>query len=143
MIELIKDVSEIEGTCYFEFLPGIYKDECWNEESVYIDYLQIYYIEPILAKHINGYDHYSFMSADKTTWLDIIKDLIQTKEVLRKAQDFDELTSSLSFPFRDIENNFIDSFEESRVELMKMIDDFVLWVRETLKTHNKIAVLGM
>ncbi len=143
MIELIKDVTKCQGTCYFEFLPGIYKDKCWTKESVFIDDLQIYYIEPILAKHINDYDHYTFMSADKSDWQNIIKDLNQMKEFLRKARNFNEFTSKLDFSFRDVEENFTKDFEKSKTELSRLIDDFVLWLRETLKHHNKISVLGI
>lgn len=143
MIELIKDVSKCESTCYFEFLPGIYQNECWNKESVFIYYLHISYIEPILTKHINRYDHYSFMSVDKTNWQDIIKEFNQMKEVLRKTDNLNEFTSKLEFSFRDIEENFTKDFAKSKSELMKMIDDFVLWIQEILNIHNKIAVMGM
>ncbi len=143
MIELIKDVSECKSTCYFEFLPGVYKKDCWNKESVFIYFLQICYIEPILAKNIDNYDHYSFMSVDKTTWQDIIRELNQMKETLRKSNNLDEFTSKLDYSFRDTEKNFDKDFKKSKAELMKMIDDFVLWIQETLKNENKIAVMGM
>lgn len=143
MIELIKDVTKRQGTCYFEFLPGVYKDKCWNEESVFIDDLHIYYIEPILAKHINGYYHYTFMSADKSDWQNIIKELNQMKEILRKAKNLNEFTSILSFSFHDPEENFKKDFDKSKTELSNLIDDLVLWLRETLKHHNKISVLGI
>jgi hypothetical protein len=142
MIELIKDPNQLQGTCYFEFLPGIYKDKCWNENSVFIDELEIDYISPILAKHIRKYDHYSFMSADKSVWKNIINDLNQMKESLRTSKSFDEFTSQLSFAFR-VTHEFEKDFEESKVKFIKMIDDFVLWIRETLKNHNQMAVLGM
>jgi hypothetical protein len=143
MIELIKDVNKCENTCYFEFLPGVYVKECWNKESVYIYYLHICYIEPILAKYIDNYDHYSFMSVDKTNWQDIINGLNQVKEVLRKSKTLNDFTSTLGFFFRDTEENFAKDFDKSKNELLKMIDDFVMWVKETLKNHNKIAVMGM
>ena len=143
MIELIKDVKKLESTCYFEFLPGIYVKEYWNKECVFIYYLHIGYIEPILAKYINDYDYYSFMSVDKTTWQEIIKDLNSMKEILRKSNNLDEFTSKFTFNLRDIEENFTKDFETSKVELIKMINDFALWIRETLKNHNKIAVMGM
>ena len=143
MIELIKDAQKLESTCYFEFLPGVYVKECWNKESVFIYYLHIEYIEPILAKHINNYDHYSFMSVDKTTWRDINKELNRMKETFKKSNNLDEFASNFEFNFRDIEENFSKDFEKSKAELMQMIDDFVLWIQETLKNHNKIAVMGM
>ena len=143
MIELLRDASKLESTCYFEFLPGIYQKECWNKESVFIYYLHIQYIEPILEKFIDGYDHYSFMSVDKTTWQDIIVELNNEKKILNKSNSFDEFTSKLNFSFRDIEDNFTKDFESSKADLMKLINDLVLWIRNTLKHHNKIAILGM
>lgn len=143
MIELIKDASKLESTCYFEFLPGVYKKECWNKESVFIYYLHIPYIEPILEKFIDNYDHYSFMSVDKTTWQDIIVELNTEKDILRNSNNFDEFTSQLSFSFRDIEDSFTKDFEESKVDLIKLIEDLVLWIRDILKHHKKIAILGM
>jgi hypothetical protein len=124
-------------------LPGVYVKECWNKESVFIYYLHIGYIEPILAKYIHNYSQYSFMSVDKMTWQDIIKNLNLMKETLRQSDNYDEFTSNLGFSFDDVEENFTRNFEESRKDLMKMIDDFVLWLQETLKNHNKIAVMGM
>jgi hypothetical protein len=143
MIELIKDKNKCESTCYFEFLPGIYQDNCWNDNSVFIDYQQIYYIEPILEKYINNYDHYSFMSGSKYDWQEIIKELNQMKEVLRKAENLNDFTSTFDFTFWDSEENFAKDFDKSKAELLKMIDDFVLWVQETLKNYDKIAILGM
>lgn len=143
MIELIKNASKLESTCYFEFLPRVYKKQCWNKESVFIYYLHIQYIEPILEKFINDYDHYSFMSVDKTIWQDIIFELNAEKEILRNSKNLNEFTSKLVFVFRDIEDNFTKDFEGSKADLMKLIDDLVLWLRETLKHHNKIAILGM
>jgi hypothetical protein len=83
------------------------------------------------------------MSVDKMTWQDIIKNLNLMKETLRQSDNYDEFTSNLGFSFDDVEENFTRNFEESRKDLMKMIDDFVLWLQETLKNHNKIAVMGM
>ena len=143
MIELIDDLSKLEGTLYFEFLPGVYIDKHWNEQSVFIDDLAICYIEPILIKHINNYNHYNFMSADKYAWQQIIIDLNFQKETLRTAQNFDEYTSNLSFSFLDNENHFAKDFENSKITLSKMIDDLVRWLRKTLKHNNQISILGI
>jgi hypothetical protein len=143
MIELIKDVNKCESTCYFEFLPGKFNKKCWNNESVFIYYLHICYIEPILEKHICNYDHYSFMSADKLALNKIIHDLSQLTDILQRAKNLIEFTTKLNFSFRDIEENFTKDFRQSKIELMKMIGDFVLWIRETIKSHNQISVLGM
>lgn len=143
MIELIKDVNKLEETCYFELLPGTYKDKCWNEESIFFTEEDWDYLSPIVRKYVNNYDHYSFMSVDKMSWREIIKELNRWKETLKKAKNIDELTGQTGFFFRDSQENFAKNFEESKNELMKMIDDFVLWLQETLKYQNKIAVLGI
>lgn len=48
-IRLIRNNKDRDGTCYFEFLPGIYRDKCWNEESVFMDEEVFGFIEPILC----------------------------------------------------------------------------------------------
>ncbi|MEH1940550.1 MAG: hypothetical protein V7L01_10080 [Nostoc sp.] len=35
-IRLIRSLSELDGTCYFEILPGRYEGNCWNQNSVFI-----------------------------------------------------------------------------------------------------------
>lgn len=143
MIELIKDVNKLEGTCYFELLPGTFKEKCWNEESVYLIEEDWDYLRPIVEKHIDSYNHYSFMSVDKISWFGIINDLNQLKLNLKTANSLNELSGQIGFFFRDSEKNFENNFTQSKIELTKMIDDLVLWLQETLKHHNKIAVLGI
>lgn len=32
---IIKDIKELEGSCYIEVLPGKYLNKCWNDSSIF------------------------------------------------------------------------------------------------------------
>jgi hypothetical protein len=35
-IRIITNKGELEGTCYIEVLPGPYREQCWNEGSLFV-----------------------------------------------------------------------------------------------------------
>jgi hypothetical protein len=35
-IRLIRDRAELQGTCYFEIMPGKFHGKCWNEGSLFL-----------------------------------------------------------------------------------------------------------
>lgn len=74
-IKLIKNKNELEGTCYFEFLPGKYNNQCWQDDSVYLDEETFCLIAHIFEKNLLEYDYYSFMEIEKDQWPLIINDL--------------------------------------------------------------------
>ena len=74
--KLITDKNELESTCYFEFLPGQYKDKCWNDNSVFLSEESIAIFEDILLDIDPSYDHYAFMEWNS----DKIKKLLEEKE---------------------------------------------------------------
>ncbi|MEA0562361.1 hypothetical protein [Lysinibacillus irui] len=49
MIEIIYDLSVLEGSCYIEILPDIYKGECWNSSSIFFTEDNFGYILPAIA----------------------------------------------------------------------------------------------
>lgn len=65
----------MRGTCYFEFLPGKYKRECWQKNSVFLDEQIFELIEDIFKKRIKEYDHFSFVEINKEDWGKIMLDL--------------------------------------------------------------------
>src|SRR5204862_292237 len=54
------DAAALEGTAYFEFLPGRYAGECWGRQSVFLTEQAFAHIEPIFQKHRPDFDHYAF-----------------------------------------------------------------------------------
>jgi hypothetical protein len=59
-IHLIRDKRQLEGTAYFEFLPGRYTGQHWNEKSVYLDEEVLGLIEKPFMDSLPSYDHYAF-----------------------------------------------------------------------------------
>lgn len=74
-IRLIRDTAELSGTCYFEFLPGPYRDKCWNEGSVFLAEEVFRIIEPIIARNEPQFDRYSFVGIRRPTWERILPEL--------------------------------------------------------------------
>jgi hypothetical protein len=59
-IRIITNKGELEGTCYMEILPGPYREKCWNEGSLFFEEEVFGYLEPIIKRHVETYDHYAF-----------------------------------------------------------------------------------
>lgn len=64
-IRLIRDLSELQGTYYFEILPGKYQDKCWNQNSVFMTEEVFGYLEPIFERRAPNFDHYAFVEIVK------------------------------------------------------------------------------
>ncbi len=60
MYKLIHNIDELEETCYFEFLPGKYKNKCWNKESIYLEEDSIALFEHKLEEINPYFDHFEF-----------------------------------------------------------------------------------
>lgn len=133
---LIKDRSLLEGTDYFELLPGQYKGSCWGPESVFMKEQVFAYLEPLLVKHIDGYDHYSFMEVSKEQWFDILRELKDLKVNLSSKGDPVKYIFTMRAEF--------DSLQDMGIEdLNSLIGELVQWCEETLKTHPSISILGL
>ena len=65
-IRLSRDKSLLEGTAYFEFLPGHYVKEHWNDSSVFLDEEIMCLIERPFMDALPDYDHYSFFDVSLT-----------------------------------------------------------------------------
>lgn len=60
-----------------EFLPGPYKQQCWNSNSVYVDAFHDDYksLNKLFYDYLPGFDSYSFMEYQKDEWLSFQKAL--------------------------------------------------------------------
>ena len=88
---LIQSLSELHGTCYFEFLPGKY----WNQNSVFLTEEVFGYLEPVFKRHEPEFDHYAFIKIPKGMWILIISDFCRLIESLEQAQDIQELEGKI------------------------------------------------
>ena len=110
---LIKDKSELKGTCYFEFLRGPYRKKCWCDDSVFLSEGDFALIEDVFLRRVQGYDHFSFTEIREFSWRHILTDLRQIAAELKVA------------------------------ETARAIEELCDWVEGALQEHDCVSVLGM
>lgn len=142
-IRLIRDRAELEGTCYFEFLPGKYRGLCWNDESVYLAEDVFGLIEPIIARHVDGFDHYSFVGIRRSTWEWIIADLERLAHQAATAANIGELRGNIGFISAPTEERFASHFRANADALAALARELSAWLRQQLQEHECVSVLGI
>jgi hypothetical protein len=142
-IRLIHNLGELQGSCYFEILPGKYEDKCWNQNSVFMTEDSFSYLEPIFENRVSNFDHYSFVKIAKDDWLVILADFDSLLSILGRTENIEKLEREIDFVFRDSVGSFADDFQASKIDLMILIKDFSEWVQNQLKSQECISVLGI
>jgi hypothetical protein len=142
-IYLIRDLTELRGTCYFEILPGKYQEKCWNQNSVFMTEDSFGYLESIFEHHVSNFEHYAFVEISNNDWMLILADFSSLLVVLNRAQNIKELKCEVEFKYKYLMDDFIDDFQSSAIDLMTLIRDFSEWVQEQLKSQEYISVLGI
>lgn len=142
-IRILRSRDELEGTAYIELLPGRYQGRSWNDGSLFFEEEVFGYLEPIIQRHEPGFDHYSFTGISAEKWTGIIADLERLSDELGKAQAFSELIIRPGFLFGGTEAHFTFHFHDKKRELRELIQELVAWLKEQLKSHEWISVLGM
>ena len=123
--------------------PGKYQKKHWQEGSLFFDEEAFGFIEPIFERCIGGYNHYSMNDGSKEEWEKIIVELEQLNEILKSSTGFEFLLDKMGFIFNGTRDRFQTNFLESKKLLLRMNEELVAWAKETLKSHNHIAVLGI
>ena len=139
---LIINVSQLEGTCYFEFLPGEYKGECWNKHSVYLTEKHFAIIEGLVQSVVKGFDHYAFQKVDSPTTRQLVSVLRTGAGKVEEAESLTELKSILFLRnvSRLLEPKDVYNNKANVARMMRELSD---WLEETNKTYETISVLGM
>jgi len=142
-IRLIRDKSLLEGTAYFEFLPGHFANEHWNDSSVFLDEEILCLIERPFMEALPDYDHYSFFDVSLTQWQATLDHLEKLRDALASAQGIHDVANQFCCIWPGTEKSFAEDFDRNRKDLIYLITEFNSWVNSTLKEHDTIAVLGM
>ncbi len=142
-IRLIRNKTELQGTCYFELLPGEYNGKCWNDGSVFLAENIFGLMEPIIAPHEPRFDHYSFVGIPRATWELIITDLERLAERAESASTISDLRGEGGFVFTTTKSEFARSFRTNADALARLVREVGAWVRENLQTHDCVSILGM
>lgn len=142
-IRLIDDKAELQGTGYFELLPGKYRGQCWNDGSVFLAEDVFGLVEPIIARHESRFGHYSFVEICRLTWEKIIADLQGLAERAKSANDIGELHGEVGFLFTPTEREFAQEFRANAEALSRLTMDLSRWLLEQLKRHECVSALGI
>lgn len=142
-IRVIRDKRELEGTCYFELLPGTYQGKCWNDNSVFISEEVFGFIEPVIERHEPRFDHYSFVGISKETWERIIPELKALARRLHAAQTFDDLRGEFRYLLDTTAGQLGQNFETNSAALIRLLTDLCDWFKVQLQSHGCVSVLGM
>jgi hypothetical protein len=139
---LYVDPSTLSGTQYFELLPGKYAGTCWNPQSRFIDECTFSLFEGIIEKHVPSHSHWTFGEAARPAWELILLDLTSLQATL---EDKDR-RSPVSLPYGRalrVQTNFEESWGTNEKALAILITEMNQWLRETLKEHEIISILGI
>ncbi|MEX1098238.1 MAG: hypothetical protein WED34_19495 [Planctomycetales bacterium] len=144
-IRLIRDKAELQGTCYFELLPGDYEGQHWNDRSVFLAEEVFGLIEPIIVRHEPRFDHYSFVGIRRPAWERIIADLERLAARTETASGMSDLRGEgeVGFLFTTTETEFARHFRSNADALASLLRELLTWVRQRLREYECISVLGM
>ena len=143
MIELIHDANRLEGTAYFELLPGMYRNKCWNRGSVFLNEENFGYIEPMVESCVEKYDHYSFVEVNRDKCEKILAQLLSLKRAVHESDSIDDLDGKIGFFFADTRERFAKEFDKNKRDLEKMLSGLAGWIRQTIKEHERMSILGL
>lgn len=139
---LIRNRAELRGTGYFELLPGEYSGKHWNDGSVFLAEEVFGLVEPIIARHEPRFDHLSFVGIPRPTWERIITDLEQLAERAEAASVVSDLPGEVGLVLTTT-REFARSFRTNSDALARLARELIGWLRENLKTHDCVSVLGI
>ena len=142
-ILLIRDKAQLEGTAYFEFLPGRYANEHWNDGSVFLDEEIFCLIERPFMDSLSGYDHYAFCDVAAEQWQPVLTGLQKSRDHFSRAKTPEDIADQFCCVWDSTTASFADDFPRNRKDLIRLIDELTEWIKETLMEHGSIAVLGM
>jgi hypothetical protein len=142
-IRIITNKGELEGTCYMEVLPGPYREQCWNEGSLFFEEEVFGYLEPIIKRHVETYDHYAFTEIEKEQWLAIVNDFDKLELQLISSKSISDLQNQVSFIFKRGDERFSSNFDINKTALSQLVAEFSKWIRAKTNEHDSITILGM
>ncbi len=140
--KLIKNKDVLWHTNYFEFLPGKFIGNMWNENSVFLDSESVFIFANEFYKVNPNYDPYFSIKFTKEQ----IKLLIfEIDNIIFKIRnntyevDFD--TNMLSY--LQIKNRKENEIRKYQNEILEMLNELSNWLKETIQNHNEIWIIGL
>jgi len=142
-MKIIRDIKQLDGTCYIEVLPGRYQGKCWNEDSIFFTEEDFGYLEKSIEHEYSNYDHYAFNEIPEGIWERILGRLEGLLTELHKESSIESMKTDIGFFFRCSEEEFQQDYEINLAKLIVLIREFQEWINEQLKRTKYISVLGI
>lgn len=128
------------GSDYMEILPGEFKDNWWNPESIFFREEAFDIVEIIIGTRVPSYDHYDNTSIDSQTCWEIIRDLDRFASVLSPTVTTADLKR---LPIFERQRTFFENFEENAPALRQMVLELAAWLRDVMAVERSITILGL
>jgi len=106
------------GSDYIEILPGEFKNNWWNPDSIFFSEEAFEIVETIIASRVPSYDHYENTAIDRHTCWEIIRDLDRLVSVLSPTVTKADLRR---LPIFERQSAFFENFEESAPALRQIV----------------------
>jgi hypothetical protein len=100
-------------------------------------------IEPIIVRHEPRFDHHPFVGIRLATWERIIADLERLAERAGSAAGVGDLRGEVGFIFTPTEREFARKFRANADALAELSRELAGWLREQLRRHACVSVLGI
>ena len=136
--KLYRNKNELNGTCYFEFLPGKYQNKCWNDNSVFLSEDSVYLFEDLLKKVNNKYDHYAFIGYNKNQISMLINELSKRLYEIENINNY-ELVGT--FFRKEYYSELNENLRRNKNEIKIMLQDLIDWLKTI--NINEITILGI
>jgi hypothetical protein len=143
-LKLITNKEELEGTAYFELLPGQFNNKFWNNNAIFMSEPSFCFMEDIVSKHYADYDHYDCsMNIHRDLWISIITDLQYRKAIVDEAMDAELLISECRFLYPYTIGELRKDWNAYKEKIQALFESTIDWLQETLKIHEYIVLMGL
>jgi hypothetical protein len=143
-LKLITNKEELEGTAYFELLPGRFNGKFWNNNAVFMSESSFGFMEDVINKHYADYDHYDCsMNIHRDIWMLIITNLQYRKAIIDEAMDPEVLIAACRFLDQYTIGNLRKNWDNDKQEIQALFESTLSWLQQTLQMHEYIVLMGL
>ncbi len=143
-LRVIRDMSELDHTCYIEVCPeNKKKKSCWNKGALYFSDTGFEYLEPMIKDAYPDYCQYSFQELTQDEWCGIImrfKGFLNNLQGAECGLDIEGYVSRLPFYSKE---SFDVAFAYTRDKLISFLNDVIGSLETELKENRIIHILGL
>lgn len=143
MSYIIRDLKQLNGTCYIELFPGRFLGSHWNSNSIFFKEYHWELLRPIVENHYPDYNPYGFQTINSSTWDFILRDFKALSMRLEDGAKTADIRDGVFFMSKFIETDLLSDEDVSLTRLKQTIDELSNWISISLKDSGLISVLGL